>query len=49
MESKTKIEDIAETICKEMSLELVELDIFQSGKKQVVRVYLWKEGGILCE
>lgn len=47
MESKTKLEEIAATICEEMSLELVELDIFQSGKKQVVRVYLWKEGGIL--
>lgn len=41
-----RLEEIALSICEEMSLELVELDLFQSGKKQVLRVYLWKEGGI---
>lgn len=46
VELMQRIEEIAQTICEEMSLELVELDLFQSGKKQVLRVYLWKEGGI---
>jgi ribosome maturation factor RimP len=41
-----RVEEISRSICEEQGLELVELDMFISGKRTILRVYLWKEGGV---
>ncbi len=46
MELKSKLMPVVEKVVLDHQLELVELDLFEAGKKPVLRVFVDKEGGV---
>jgi len=46
MEITNKLESLMLPVIEKQGCELVELDVKGSGKTRVVRVVVWKEGGI---
>lgn len=46
MEIDKKIGELIDQVIDELSLELVEYDVFQAGKRKILRIYIHKNGGV---
>ena len=46
MEVDKKIGELIDQVIDELNLELVEYDVFQAGKRKILRVYIDKMGGV---
>jgi ribosome maturation factor RimP len=49
MTNESDIRKFADQILKELRLELVELDLFQAGHRQILRLFIDKEEGVSVE
>ncbi len=49
LENREKLDSMVQQACKDAGVELVEMDIFQAGKRKVVRLFVDKEGGITVD
>ncbi len=49
MDLNSKLAKLIEDIAKDLELELVDFDFFESGTRKILRVYIDKEEGITVE
>lgn len=49
LENREKLDSLVQQACAEAGVELVEMDIFQAGKRKVVRLFVDREGGVTVE
>lgn len=46
LDYRERLQTLAEQFCAEVGVELVELDLFQAGKRKLIRLFVDKEGGV---
>jgi len=49
LENREKLDSLVQLACAEAGVELVEMDVFQAGKRKVVRLYIDRDGGVTVE
>ncbi|NLB63910.1 MAG: ribosome maturation factor RimP [Fibrobacter sp.] len=49
MEYRTQLDKMIQEVCADMSVELVEFDMFQAGRRKLLRLYIDAEDGISVE
>lgn len=49
LENREKLDSLVQLACVEAGVELVEMDVFQAGKRKVLRLFVDSEGGVTVD
>ena len=49
LENRERLDSLVQQACQEAGVELIEMDVFQAGKRKVLRLFVDCEGGITVE